>query len=342
MTGEELYMRRALELASLGEGRVQPNPMVGAVIVHNGRILGEGYHHAYGHPHAEVMAIRSVHTPELLASSTMYVSLEPCAHYGKTPPCVSLLIEHRIAKVVVAMLDPYPEVAGRGVQMLREAGIEVTVGMCEAEAMALNKPFVFQHTEHRPYFALKWAQSADGFMDRLRTSASERPQIFSSAVRQRCVHRSRMQYEAILIGYRTALLDDPSLTNRLWYGSNPLRIILDTKLTLPLDLRIFTDGAAPTWVLYNARKGQEPRASNSSVRYLPLDDSKPLAHAVAECLHREGVQSVLIEGGSKTLEAFLETDLADSIEREVSSLRLGEGTPAPTILEHTYHSLLGK
>lgn len=331
MTDEKLYMRRAIELASLGEGRARPNPMVGAVIVHNGQIIGEGYHHAYGQPHAEVMAIRSVRTPELLASSTMYVSLEPCAHYGKTPPCATLLIKHRLSRVVVAMLDPYPQVSGRGVEMLRKAGITVEVGLCQAEAIALNKPFILQHTEHRPFFALKWAQSADGFIDRLRSSASEIPQLFSSPIRQRCVHRSRMQHDAILIGYRTALLDDPSLTNRLWYGTSPLRIVLDLMCSLPSELKLFTDGAAPTWVLYYPEAASPPTIKNRHVRYLPIDSNQPLARAIADRLHREGIQSVLVEGGAKTLEAFLSTGLADSLEREIASIRLGEGVPAPRL-----------
>lgn len=331
MAGEELYMRRALELASLGEGRTRPNPMVGAVIVHNGQIIGEGYHHAYGQPHAEVMAIRSVRQPDLLPSSTMYVSLEPCAHYGKTPPCASLLIEHRLSRVVVAMLDPFPKVSGRGVRMLREAGIEVEVGLCREEAMALNRPFVLQHTEHRPFFALKWAQSADGFIDRLRTSSAEPAQLFSSALRQRCVHRSRMQHEAILVGYRTALLDNPSLTNRHWYGANPLRIIIDLELALPRDLGVFTDGAAPTWILYDVARATPPKAKDDAVRYLPLELDRPQAEAIAQCLHQAGVQSVLVEGGAKTLGAFLESELADSLEREVAPIRLGTGVPAPNL-----------
>lgn len=330
---DEMYMRRALELASLGEGVARPNPMVGAVIVRSGRIIGEGYHHRYGEPHAEVMAIRSVRSPvEDLSTATMYVSLEPCAHYGKTPPCASLLIEHRLERVVVAMLDPYPHVSGRGVEMLRAAGITVEVGLCEAEAKALNRPFVLQHTAHRPFFALKWAQSSDGFIDKLRSSSTEPPQVFSSPLRQRSVHRSRMQHDAILIGYRTALLDNPSLTNRLWYGANPTRVILDLALMLPRGLRLFTDGLAPTWVLHYSEEGAQPDAGAlGCVRYLALDRSKPLAVAVSECLYREGVQSVFVEGGAKTLEAFLEAELADSLEREIAPIRLGSGVSAPRI-----------
>lgn len=323
-------MLRALELASLGEGSARPNPMVGAVIVHEGRIIGEGYHHAYGMPHAEVMAVRSVQDQSLLSSATMYVSLEPCAHYGKTPPCASLIIEHQLRRVVVAMLDPYPKVAGRGVEMLRQAGIEVEVGLCEAQARQLNRAFVLQHTEHRPLFALKWAQSADGFIDKLRYSADEPAMTFSSPLRQREVHRERMQHQAILIGYRTALLDNPGLTNRLWYGSHPIRIVLDPQRALPPRLRLFTDGLAPTWVLYDKALGSIV-AAEPHVRYIPIDTARPLVEEVARCLYAEGVQSVLVEGGAKTLEEFIRSGLADCIEREVSSVVLGSGVQAPNI-----------
>lgn len=330
MTEDKLYMRRALELASLGAGAARPNPMVGAVVVHQGRIIGEGYHHAYGMPHAEVMAIRSVEDKSLLSESTIYVSLEPCAHYGKTPPCAVLLVEHRLRRVVVAMLDPFPKVSGRGVELLRNSGIQVEVGLCEAEAKQLNKAFILQHTEHRPLFALKWAQSADGYMDRLRLSSDEPAVVFSSAIRQREVHRERMRHQAILVGYRTALLDNPSLTNRLWYGANPVRLVLDPRLDLPDSLLLFTDKQAPTWVLYDPRLATAPE-STDALRYIPLDYGLPLGQALAQCLGAEGIQSVLVEGGARTLEELIASGVVDTIEREVSTLCLGSGVPAPYI-----------
>ncbi|MDO4692488.1 MAG: bifunctional diaminohydroxyphosphoribosylaminopyrimidine deaminase/5-amino-6-(5-phosphoribosylamino)uracil reductase RibD [Porphyromonadaceae bacterium] len=324
---DKLYMLRALELAALGQAAARPNPMVGAVLVHKGEIIGEGYHHAYGEPHAEVMAIRSVRQTELLSHSTLYVSLEPCSHYGKTPPCSELIIKHSIPRVVVAMLDPYPAVSGRGIEMLRQAGIEVEVGLLEEEALRLNAPFVCQYTQGRPFITLKWAESQDGFMDKLRLSHSEPAMVFSSAFRLRLVHRERMMHQAILVGYRTALLDNPSLTNRLWHGRHPIRIVLDPHLSLPRDLRIFTDEQAPTWVLHDCRL---PAPSPiGQVRYIGINLDVPTSQAVTEALHAEGIQSVFVEGGARTLQSFIDQGLYDCLEREVSPIRLGEGVPAP-------------
>ncbi len=325
------YMRRALELAQLGQGRTRPNPMVGAVIVHEGRIIEEGYHHAWDEPHAEVMDIRSVREPQLLPLSTMYVSLEPCSHYGKTPPCASLIIEHRIPRVVVAMLDPYPEVAGRGIALLRAAGVEVEVGLLEAEARRLNAPFVVQHTEARPYIALKWAESSDGFLDAPRREANQPAVVFSSSYRQRIVHRARAKYQAILVGYRTALLDNPSLTNRHWLGGQPVRLVLDPRLGLPASLKLLADAQTPTIVLYDPEQvpqGNMPHYP-SGVRLHPARLNPDLPRGVCQAMTELGLQSVLVEGGGRTLRAFIEAGCYDLIEQEVSPLVLGAGTPAP-------------
>ena len=209
-------MGRCLQIAAFAEGRTSPNPMVGAVIVHGGRIVGEGYHHRAGKPHAEPNAIASVADPEMLKDSTLYVSLEPCSHYGKTPPCAKLIIEKGIPRVVVAMLDPNPIVAGRGIAMLREAGIEVTVGTLEHEARELNRRFVTFHTKHRPYIMLKWAQSADGYIDLSRSEKGDGPVRISNGVTKTLNHKIRTEEDAILVGWRTALLDDPHLTSRKW------------------------------------------------------------------------------------------------------------------------------
>lgn len=329
VSDEKLYMLRALELAALGEATARPNPMVGAVLVHDGEIIGEGYHHAYGEPHAEVMAIRSVRQTELLSSSTLYVSLEPCSHYGKTPPCASLIIQHRIPRVVVAMLDPYPAVSGRGIEMLRQAGIEVEVGLLQEEAERLNAPFVCQYTQGRPFITLKWAESRDGFMDKLRLSHTEPAMLFSSSFRLRLVHRERMMHQAILVGFRTALLDNPSLTNRHWHGRHPIRIVLDPHLSLPSDLRIFTDEQAPTWVLHDSRLPAPSPVGR--VRYIGIDLDSPTSQAVTQALYAEGIQSIFVEGGAKTLQSFIDQGLYDCIEREISSLSLGEGVPAPRL-----------
>lgn len=331
---DKLYMRRALELANLGQGQARPNPMVGAVIVHNGRIIGEGYHHAWGEPHAEVMAVRSVRCPELLSVSTMYVSLEPCSHYGKTPPCANLIIEHRIPRVVVAMLDPYAEVSGRGIAMLRKAGVEVEVGLLEEDARRLNAPFITQHTKARPYIALKWAESSDGFVDGVRSEQCRTAVVFSSPYRQRIVHRARAKYQAILVGYRTALLDNPSLTNRYWPGGQPIRLVIDPRLELPRSLKLFDDGQATTIVLYSPEEVKPSEASPypSSVRFHPIHLIPDLPSGVCRALRELGIQSVLIEGGGRTLSAFLEAGCYDLVEQEVSPIILGSGVPAPAHL----------
>ena len=240
MIGDEKYMRRCLQLARNGEGMTMPNPMVGAVIVHDGRIIGEGWHRRYGGPHAEVNAVRSVRPEDeaLLPLSTIYVSLEPCSHWGKTPPCAELLIEKGFRRVVVGCLDPNEKVSGRGILRLREAGAEVIVGVLEEECRWLNRKFITFHTLHRPYITLKWAESADGFIDRLRNSRADgEPIKFSTPWTQMLVHKLRASHEAILVGRRTWELDQPNLTTRLWPGQNPQKLILSSNET-PLEALI--------------------------------------------------------------------------------------------------------
>lgn len=233
-------MRRCLQLARNGEGMTMPNPMVGAVIVHDGRIIGEGWHRRYGGPHAEVNAVRSVRPEDeaLFSQSTIYVSLEPCSHWGKTPPCAELLVEKGFRRVVVGCLDPNEKVSGRGIQRLHEAGAEVVVGVLETECRWLNRKFMTYHTLHRPYITLKWAQSADGFIDRLRNSRADgEPVKFSTPWTQILVHKLRATHEAILVGRRTWELDQPSLTTRLWPGQSPQKVILSSS-GMPLDTLI--------------------------------------------------------------------------------------------------------
>jgi len=332
---DEIFMRRALELASLGVGTASPNPMVGAVIVHEGRIIGEGYHHRPGEGHAEVMAVASVRERHLLPESTLYVTLEPCAHYGKTPPCVELILRERIPRVVVAIEDPFPAVSGRGIRRLREeGGVEVSVGLLREEARRLNAAFITAHTLHRPYVTLKWAQSLDGYMDRVRSSRLEGPEVFSSPLHQRLVHQLRQAYDAILVGYRTALLDDPQLGNRLWYGRSPLRVILDPRLQLPRDLRVFTDSTCPTLVLHLASEAppSDPEPGRAHVRYRAIAGETLTPEAILATLYtEEGVQSLLVEGGSATLESFIARGLYDDIQLEVSPRALGQGVSAPSL-----------
>lgn len=332
MTNDERYMKRALQLASLAQGETTPNPLVGAVLVYEGRIIGEGYHHRSGEPHAEVMAVASVKERELLPLSTLYVTLEPCAHYGKTPPCAELILRERIPRVVVAMGDPFAEVAGRGISLLRDAGVEVTLGVLEEEAWALNHPFLTTQLEKRPWVILKWAQSLDGYMDALRSDASTSPVIFSSPLQQREVHALRHRCDAILVGYRTALLDNPQLTNRLWYGAHPLRVVLDRDLQLPLTLRLFTDGEAPTWVFHTDESSPTPaHRACSGVRYIALPGRELTPEAILSYLHQEGIQSLLVEGGGATLQQFFDAGCYDEVFIEIAPAQLGEGRPAPQL-----------
>lgn len=253
MTKDEKYIRRCIQLARNGMCNAAPNPMVGAVIVHNDRIIGEGYHARCGEGHAEVNAIRSVKDESLLQESTIYVSLEPCSHYGKTPPCADLIIRKGIPRVVVGCVDPFSLVSGRGIQKLKDAGIDVKVGVLEAECRQLIKRFVTFNTQQRPYITLKWAESADGFIDINREEGQ--PVVLSTPITLMYVHKQRAEHHAILVGRRTALLDNPSLTTRNWYGKNPVRLVIDKELTLPTSLKLF-DGSAPTWILQHKTKHQ--------------------------------------------------------------------------------------
>lgn len=296
----EQYMRRCIELAQLGLMHAAPNPMVGAVIVHDGRIIGEGYHAQCGKGHAEVNAIGSVRPADrpLLKDSTIYVSLEPCAHYGKTPPCAALIIKTGIPRVVVGCVDPFAKVQGRGIDMLREAGVEVTVGVLEEECRALNRRFITAQTKHRPFITLKWARSADGFIDRWREGAEDGEAAhLSSAVSLMRVHRLRALHQAILVGHRTLLLDRPQLTVRHWAcTAQPLRVVLG-----------------------RVAEGELPAG------WLAFADTDT---ALTE-LYRMGVQSLLVEGGQQTLQTFIDQGLWDDTVVELCPDVLGCGVPEP-------------
>jgi diaminohydroxyphosphoribosylaminopyrimidine deaminase/5-amino-6-(5-phosphoribosylamino)uracil reductase len=320
---DEMYMRRCLELAAHGKGKVRPNPMVGAVIVREGRIIGEGYHRRYGEGHAEVNAVASVSDESLLHGATLYVSLEPCSHYGKTPPCADLILSKGISRVVMACLDPNPQVSGRGAQKLREAGVETRCGVLEAEAKALNRHFMTYHTKHRPYIYLKWAQSADGYIDKLRNDASEPPVRLSTPLSRQIVHKRRSEVAAILVGTRTALLDNPSLTVRYWSGTSPVRLVLDRELRIPSTYHLL-DGSRPTLV-FTAKEAE----NRPNLEYVRLDfQSDVLPQILAEMYARK-LDSLLVEGGACLLNAFLEEGLYDKVWVETAPLRLGSGVKAP-------------
>ena len=321
-------MRRCLQLARNGMRNVAPNPMVGAVLVADGEIVGEGYHVKCGTAHAEVNAIASVRDPEVLKKSTLYVSLEPCSHYGKTPPCADLIIEKGIPRVVVGCLDPFVHVSGRGVRKLQEAGVDVKVGVCEAECLELNKHFITFHRKKRPYITLKWAQSFDGYIDALRNSAEEgAPVTFSTPETRMRVHRLRSEHQAIMVGTRTALLDNPTLTVRHWSGSSPLRITVDRKGILPPGLNLF-DGSQPTRV-YTETLQKTSYACNPNVTCVALRPDEDVLMQIMADLYQEGVQSLLVEGGSRLLESFFAKGLWDEAFIEQSPIELGGGVKAP-------------
>lgn len=316
-------MRRALQLARQGAGHTSPNPMVGAVIVGpDGTIIGEGWHRKCGQGHAEVNAVASVNDPSLLKDSTIYVTLEPCSHYGKTPPCAKLIIERGIPRVVVGALDPFVKVSGRGVAMLREAGVEVVVGVLEEECRMLNCRFMTAHTTGRPWVQLKWAQTADGFIA-LPPEAGENPLHMSTPVTMRLMHRQRALCDAIVVGAATARIDDPSLTTRYWPGKSPLRVVLSRQLSIPDNLKLLNDGM-PT-IIYNSKKNE----TRGAVEYVKMDTSDPQMWLTD--LYRRGITSVMVEGGTDVLQQMIDAGAWDEARIEVSPRRVGQGTAAPSI-----------
>ena len=328
MTIDEQYMQRCLQLARCGAGSTSPNPMVGAVIVCDGRIIGEGYHIRAGEPHAEVNAVNSVKEADrpLLARSTMYVTLEPCSHYGKTPPCCDMIIARGLSRVVVGAGDPNPAVNGAGIERMRAAGIDVTVGVLEEECLRLNRAFFTSQVSQRPYVTLKWAQSSDGYIDLLREGGDA--VRISTKASQVAVHKMRAEYDAILVGRHTALLDDPSLDIRHWAGHAPLRLVIDKNGSLPVALKIF-DGVLPT-VVYTACEKEGKFGKN--VEQVLLDFETPLIPQILHHLHSVKKNSLLVEGGATLLQSFIDSGLWDDARVEVNpSLELGCGVVAPVL-----------
>lgn len=350
-------MWRCLELARLGGGYTAPNPMVGAVLVFEDRVIGEGYHRVYGEAHAEVNCVNSVSAEDVpfISRSTMYVSLEPCAHFGKTPPCVDLILRMGIPRVVVGCRDPFPEVNGKGIERLLASGVEVTVGVLEAECRELNKRFFTFNTLHRPFIVLKWAQSANGRIaaaghveeaERVAGAAgsvggaSERDGdaagrvYISNAYTNRLVHKWRAEEAAILVGTRTALADDPSLTVRWWSGPDPIRLVIDRELKLPANLRLF-DGKVRT-IVFNRGKhqgGEElSREERENLSYYRLSDEGSLVFQVCEALYLLKIQSVLVEGGARLLQSFIDEGYWDEARVITNNeLELPGGLPAPVL-----------
>jgi diaminohydroxyphosphoribosylaminopyrimidine deaminase / 5-amino-6-(5-phosphoribosylamino)uracil reductase len=320
MTPDELFMQRALELAFLGVGYVSPNPRVGCVIVHDGKVIGEGWHQKFGEAHAEVNAINSVQEKSLLKESTLYVNLEPCSHFGKTPPCADLLIQYHVKKVVIANVDTNPLVGGEGIKKLREADIEVVTGVLEKEGRELNKRFFTFVEKQRPYIILKWAQTTDGFV----AQSNYESKWISNEYSRQLVHRWRSEEDAVLVGTRTAAHDNPTLTVRDWTGRNPIRVVIDRFLRLSERLNLF-DRTQKT-ICYNLLKHEE----HPNLSLIRIDETDFIIQLVTD-LFKQKIQSVTIEGGAQTLQLFIDANLWDEARIFSSNQIFGQGKSVPII-----------
>ncbi|MBB6333007.1 diaminohydroxyphosphoribosylaminopyrimidine deaminase/5-amino-6-(5-phosphoribosylamino)uracil reductase [Chryseobacterium sediminis] len=318
MNNDELYIKRCIELAKKALGKTYPNPLVGSVIVHNGEIIGEGYHHKAGENHAEINAINSVKNKDLIPESTIYVSLEPCAHFGKTPPCALKIKELGFKKVVIGAMDSHDKVNGKGKKIIQDAGIEVASGILEEECIELNKRFFTYHEKKRPYIILKWAESGDGFLDK-----DFKPTAISNTLVNQFVHQLRADEHAILVGTQTALNDNPSLTVRNAEGTNPVRILIDFDLKVPSKFNLYNN-EAKTLVLNAVKEGSE-----GPIQFIKINKENFLPELM-EALYKEQIQSVIIEGGRFTLQQFINADLWDeAIVIRNENLKLENGTKAP-------------
>ena len=327
MTEDILYMKRCLQLAEKGLGQVAPNPLVGAVLVYQGRIIGEGYHQQFGQAHAEVNCLASVAEADRhwITEATMYVNLEPCAHFGKTPPCAHRLVQERVARVVVCNIDPFEQVAGKGIQLLRAAGIQVDTGVLAEEGAWLNRRFFCFHQQKRPYIILKWAQTHNGLFapkDRSRFQMTDEYSI-------RLSHQWRREESAIIVGHTTAMHDNPQLVSRYGEGAQPLRIVLDKDLTIPSTHHLLAQ-SYPTWIVNQLQDHTE-----NHLRYLQLDFTAPLLPQLMQALYAAQKQSLIVEGGATLLQHFIEQGLWDEARVFVAPNCLEEGILAPTLSHAT-------
>ncbi len=318
------YIQRCLDIAALGIPKAYPNPMVGAVIVHEGRIIGEGYHQLYGTGHGEVQAINSVLPADrhLLPHSTIYVNLEPCAHYGKTPPCADLIIKEKIPKVILgASFDPNPSVAGKGIAKLRAAGVEVITGVLEQACIDFNRRFFKWMQKKRPYVILKWAETKDGYF----APADASQKWISNPLTKRLTHRWRSEEASILVGTNTALIDNPQLNVRLWAGHSPTRLVIDRSLKIPSTHHLL-DQSIPS-IIYNENKS----IVSDNLSYVKLDFTIDILPQILDHLYTQNIQSVLVEGGSHLLSSFIDADLWDEARVYIGNTTWGKGLPAPIL-----------
>lgn len=330
MKVQEKYIKRCIELAKNGLGTTYPNPLVGCVIVFENTIIGEGWHKKSGEAHAEVIAIESVLNKELLSSSTLYVSLEPCSHFGKTPPCADLILKYKIPNVVIGTIDPNSKVAGKGIQKLKDSGVNVTLGILEKEGNELNKRFFTFHRKSRPYIILKWAESADGFISPINKS-EQKPVWISNEYSRQLVHKWRSEEQAILVGTQTIIDDNPSLTVRDWVGINPIRLVIDKENTIDSSYNIF-DNQAKTIVFSN----KEVTSNSDTIQYIKVDFDKNSTQAIVDKLFENNIQSIIIEGGRKTIQSFIDAHLWDEARVFIGGINLNKGTKAPKINNTIY------
>ncbi|WPO79155.1 bifunctional diaminohydroxyphosphoribosylaminopyrimidine deaminase/5-amino-6-(5-phosphoribosylamino)uracil reductase RibD [Flavobacterium sp. KACC 22761] len=327
MNTHEKYIKRCIELAQNGFGTTYPNPMVGSVIVHEGKIIGEGWHKKAGEPHAEVNAVQSVKDKSLLKKATIYVSLEPCSHFGKTPPCCDLIIANKIPNVVVGTVDPNEKVAGRGIKRLIENGVNVTIGVLEEECNELNKRFFTFHQKKRPYIILKWAESQDGFLAPEKKIDQERQPIWiTNQYSRQLAHKWRSEEQAILVGTQTVIDDNPKLNTRDWSGNNPVRIVLDQNNRISKDSFVFDDNVKT--IVFSK---SENNLSTENTIFEKIDFNENLVSQILAILYQHQIQSVIIEGGRQTLQAFIDSDLWDEARIFIGTTTFEKGVKAPTI-----------
>jgi len=318
-------MRRCLDLAKNGFGQTYPNPMVGCVIVYKDNIIAEGWHQRAGEAHAEVNAIEQITDESLIKHSTLYVSLEPCSHYGKTPPCADLIIDRGFKKIVIGSIDPFAKVKGKGIQKLMTNDCEVVLGVLEDECLDLNKRFITFHTHKRPYIILKWAESQDGFLSPFEFGKDQNqdPVWLTNLYSKQLVHQWRSEEQAILVGTHTALMDNPALTTRLWKGENPLRVVIDKNLKIPQAANIFSDEADT--LVFTAHQ----KRNFKTKEFCEIDFDQPILPQLLNELYSRGIQSLIVEGGQVTLQAFIDANLWDEARVFKSSKPLKQGTKAP-------------
>jgi diaminohydroxyphosphoribosylaminopyrimidine deaminase/5-amino-6-(5-phosphoribosylamino)uracil reductase len=323
MNNHEDYIARCIELAKNGFGTTYPNPMVGSVIVYNGEIIGEGWHQKAGEPHAEVNAIRSVKDPSLLDKATIYVSLEPCSHFGKTPPCCDLIIQNKIPNVVIGTVDSNIKVAGNGIKRLQEAGANVIVGILEKECYELNQRFFTFHEKKRPYIILKWAETQDGFIAPLQKE-EQKPVWITNINSRQLVHKWRTEEQAILVGTQTVIDDNPKLNARDWEGNNPVRVVIDQNHRIPKTAHVF-DNQTKTIVFSN--KKSTPSLENAILEV--IDFQQNIVQQIVDKLFQHQIQSVIIEGGAQTLQTFIDANLWDEARVFIGNCTFEKGVNAP-------------